>query len=190
MNLLILRIRISLQRQSIGNLCAVFLLVTVLCAWFIWLPHLRGQRDAIQIDIVKAEQALRKPVAAVAPVQIPIAEKNLDIFYKTLGEGHQTEQQLKILFSIARKQGLVLTQGEYKASAEINGRYLKYQILLPVKGSYSVIRQFVERVLTTIPFASLDELNFKRDNINNKALEAKLRFTLYLSIDSEVKGDQ
>jgi hypothetical protein len=190
MNLIILRIRLGLQRQSIGNLCAVFLLFIVLCAWFIWLPHLREKRDAIQIDIVKAQQALNKPPPAVVAVEIPVGEKNLDNFYKTLGERQQTEQQLKILFSIAKKQGLVLTQGEYKTSAEINGRYLKYQILLPVKGSYSVIRKFVEQVLLMIPFASLDELNFKRDNINNKVLEAKLRFTLYLSINAEVKGDQ
>ncbi len=181
MKLLWLRLQLALRRQSVGNLCAAFLLLVSLCAWFFWLPLLRGQSATTQAELRKVEQTLRIPPALPLPEPLPIAEKNLDQFYKTLGEGHQTEQQLKMFFSIAKQQGLILPQGEYKTGVDTSGRYLKYQILFPVKGSYGMIRQFCEKVLMTIPFASLDELNFKRDNIGNKVLEAKLRFTLYLS---------
>jgi len=34
-----------------------------------------------------------------------------------------------------------------------------------------------------IPFASLDEINFKRDAVTNPLLDAKLRFTFYLDRD-------
>ncbi|MGZ3158645.1 MAG: hypothetical protein ACXU7H_06145, partial [Burkholderiaceae bacterium] len=57
----------------------------------------------------------------------------------------------------------------------------------PVKGQYQAIRKFCEQTLLAIPFASLDEINFKRDEITNSTLEAKLHFTLYLS-DASTSG--
>ena len=39
----------------------------------------------------------------------------------------------------------------------------------------------VPSALMAIPFASLDEINFRRDAIGSRTLEAKLRFTLYLN---------
>ena len=59
-------------------------------------------------------------------------------------------------------------------------RSWRHQILLPVKGGYSEIRQFCEKTLRTLPFASLDDLSFKRETIGEAELESSLRFTLYL----------
>ena len=74
-----------------------------------------------------------------------------------------------------------MSRADYKFGADRNGRYRTYQIVLPVKGSYSAIRQFCEQTLLAIPFASLDEMNFKRDAIGSSTLEAKLHFTVYLA---------
>ena len=183
---LALRIRLRLQRFGLGNLACLLLLVLAVLAWFAWLPHLRQQRDATQQDLNQAELALKKPLPVVTPV-VETRQTNLDNFYKTLGEKQTVERHIKTLFAIAAKQGLALAQGEYKAAPERNGKYMKYQIILPVKGSYSVIRQFGEKALLAIPFASLDEMNFKRDNISNRVLEAKMRFTLYLRDDTELQ---
>jgi len=45
----------------------------------------------------------------------------------------------------------------------------------------AAVRRFCERVLLTIPFASLDEITFKREAVGNGSLDARLRFTLYLT---------
>ena len=177
---LALRLRFALLQFGIGNLICGLLLLTVLGLWQFWLPHVRGQQLATEARLKQVERELKQPVKPAPPPKIAPIEQNLRAFYDTLGEQKYVEQQLKTVFGIAQKQGLVLTQGEYKASFERNGQFYKYQILLPVKGQYSAIRQFCQQVLLAIPFASLDELNFKRDHISNRVLETKLRFTLYL----------
>ena len=183
---LLLRLQLALQRFSLINLFALVLLALGASAWLIWLPHLRQENKTTQSAINRVEQALRTPPALVlTPKEEPQSNaKSLDQFYDTLGEEEYVEQQVKLLFALSKKVGLTLQQGEYKASIERQGRFRKYQIVLPVKGSYGLIRQFSESVLVAIPFASLDELNFKRDHISNRVLEAKLRFTLYLSSET------
>ena len=51
---------------------------------------------------------------------------------------------------------------------------------LPVKGSYGAIWQFALGALRAIPFASLDDIGFRRDSIGDPVVEARLRLTLYL----------
>ena len=182
--MLMLRLRLLIERLGPGNLICLLLLALSILGWLLWLPHLRTERDATSLARAQAEKALQQPLPVVAPV-VETRQTNLDNFYKTLGQQARVEEQVKTLFALAKKQGLALAQGEYKALPERNGKYLKYQIILPLKGSYSVIRQFGEQALLAIPFASLDEMTFKRDNISNRVLEAKLRFTLYLATDSE-----
>ncbi len=181
---LMLRLRLFAQRLGPGNLLCLLLLLLALPLWLVWLPHLRAERDATSRSLAKASKALQQPLPVVAPV-VETRQTNLDNFYKTLGDADHVEEQVKTLFALAKKQGLTLAQGEYKALPERNGKYVKYQIILPLKGSYSLIRQFGEQALLAIPFASLDEMTFKRDNISNRVLEAKLRCTLYLATDSE-----
>lgn len=178
--ILALRLRFALLRFGIGNLLCGLLLLLVTGLWQFWLPHVRSGQLATETRLKQVERELKLPIKEPPPPEIAPNQQNLNDFYDTLGERKYVEEQLKTIFAIAKKQGLVLAQGEYKASFERNGQFYKYQILLPVKGQYGVIRQFCEQVLLAIPFAALDELNFKRDNISNRVLEAKLRFTLYL----------
>jgi hypothetical protein len=49
-----------------------------------------------------------------------------------------------------------------------------------VKGSYAAIWQFAMAALRTIPFASLDEITFRRDAIGDATVDARLKLTLYL----------
>ena len=50
----------------------------------------------------------------------------------------------------------------------------------PVKGADRQIRQFAEQVLLALPFASLDEISFKRDNIGSPLIESRITFTIFL----------
>jgi len=85
------------------------------------------------------------------------------------------------LFALASNSGLVLSQGEYKGTLDRDGRFHTYQIYLPVKGGYGAIWQFAVLALRAIPFASLDEISFRRDTIGESTVEAHLRITLYLT---------
>jgi hypothetical protein len=140
-----------------------------------WLPErARSERAAVSLGMA----ALPRPVLIVPP---PDANANLALFYDNLGERRYAEQQVKTLFALAARSALVLSEGEYRSAIDRNGRFHTYQVTLPVKGSYGAIWQFGMRSLGAIPFASLDEISFRRDAIGEPAVEARLRLTLYLA---------
>lgn len=172
-----LRLRIALATASSVALGAL-LLAACAAAAIAWLLPAR--------ELVEQQRVLARRVAALPVAPVPQAapatdDHHLSLFYGTLGERRHAGQQVKALFALAEQSGLVLRQGEYKAAFERNARLHTYQVTLPVKGSYGAIWQFALAALRAIPFASLDDISFRRDAIGEAQVEARLRLTLYLS---------
>jgi len=177
-----LRLRLMLARANPLVLTAG-LLVLVMAGALAWTLHAvwameraQAARDAQAKRHVQVA-ATPDPAPAPAPAQ---AQDNLDAFYGALGARGSAEQQVKTLFGLATKSGLVLRQGEYKPGYDRNAQVNTYQVNLPVKGSYAAIWQFAMAALRTIPFASLDEITFHRDAIGDATVDARLKLTLYL----------
>lgn len=174
---LLLRARIALSRAGLPACVAAVLCVAGVAAWA-WLLPQRAEQARVMTTPLPA------PSTLVTPPPPPSANQNLAAFYDVLGEKRHAEQQVKVLFDLAAKSNLVLNQGEYKAGYDKASSVSTYQIILPVKGPYQSIWQFAMQGLRDMPFASLDEVAFRRDTIAEPVVEARLRFTLYL------KGDQ
>jgi hypothetical protein len=170
---LALRARLALQRVGIPACVALLLCVVGLSAWAWLLPQRAAQAQLMA-------RPLPSPSALVVAPPPPSANQNLSAFYEVLGEKRYAEQQVKVLFDLAAKSHLTLSQGEYKAGYDKASRVSTYQIILPVKGPYQSIWQFAMQGLREMPFASLDEVGFRRDSIADPMVEARLRFTLYL----------
>lgn len=171
----LLPLRLMLLRGGQAPLIAGAVLLCVLGAsgWG-WVFQ---QRAALQHMVVPLPSA--PPVLAAAPAPAS-AEQNLALFYDTLGEKRYAEQQVKTLFDLAAKNGLSLSQGEYKSAYDKASRVSTYQVVLPVKGSYQALWSFGLQALRAVPFASLDELAFRREQIAETSLEARVRLTFYL----------
>ncbi|QNA88446.1 hypothetical protein G4G28_07985 [Massilia sp. Dwa41.01b] len=173
----LLRMRLALRATSALLLAAVLLCAAALAllAWV--LPA----RDKLERERAEAADIARRPptVAAHAPV-VDNAAANLALFQAALGNPRHLERELKTLFDLAAKSGLLLRQGEYKSGYDRNARLATYQVSLPVKGSYAQVWQFALLALRAIPFASLDEVSFRREAIGEPTVEARLRLTLYL----------
>lgn len=177
---IVVTVQLAVMRFGAMNLLASVLLAASLAGWLWGIPHLRAEAITQQRTVDRAQKQLQ--AADVPPVVAQsVAEQRLIQFYDTLGDARFAEQQVKTLFAIASKNGLTLTQAEYKSAVNQAGQLSTYQILLPVKAPYPAIRAFCEQTLRAIPFASLDEIRFKRETIASKTLEAQLRFTLYLT---------
>jgi hypothetical protein len=174
--LLRLRLAVSALGPVACGAAVLCLAGTLALAWLLPERALQSQRRAVALGLA----TLPPPVAAPAPMSAG-PNQNLALFYDTLGERRYAEQQVKTLFALAAKSGLVLSQGEYKGAFEQNGRFHTYQVNLPVKGSYAAIWQFGTQALRAIPFASLDDISFRRDTIGAPTVEARLRLTLYLA---------
>jgi len=179
LNLAAAALRLRLALAALGPVfCAACVLILVAGAALAWLlPQraLQAQRQQVAIRLATM------PAPAGATAAPASANDNLLRFYAALGEKRYAEQQVKTLFGLAAKAKLSLSQGEYKSAYERNARLHTYQVTLPVKGSYGDVWQFGMMSLRAIPFASLDEISFKRESIGEPQVEARLRLTLYLA---------
>jgi hypothetical protein len=137
--------------------------------------------ESTRLDAASAAPAAQAAQPATQPAQSAAQSVDpLEAFYTALGPRRYAEQQVGTLFTLAAKNGLSLSQGEYKTGYDRNAHVTTYQVNLPVKGSYGAIWQFAMGALRAIPFASLDDISFRRDAIGDPAVEARLRLTLYL----------
>lgn len=87
---------------------------------------------------------------------------------------------LRRIYAAAESRGVVLQSGEYRLSRGAGERLARYEITLPLKGSYTQVRGFVADVLAAVPAAVLEEVNLRREGIDSARLDARVRFTLYL----------
>ncbi|WP_093560017.1 hypothetical protein [Pseudoduganella namucuonensis] len=175
---LLLRARLAAVRVGPAA-CLAAVLCLVGAAGLAWLAP---QRAKLQAERQRLEQQRQRPAAPGTLVSAPppSANENMAGFYAALGERRHAEQHVKVLFGLAAKAGLSLRQGEYKFGYDKASRVSTYQIVLPVKGGYNAIWQFSLEALRALPFASLDDIAFRRENINDAQVEARVRLTLYL----------
>jgi hypothetical protein len=59
-------------------------------------------------------------------------------------------------------------------------RIERYEITLPVTGSYRQVRLFLQRAMHEIPVLSLDQVSFKRSSTGKNLVDAQLRLTLHM----------
>lgn len=179
LNAVWLRLRLALRTGGPVVFGALALCVIALAA-LAWLVQ---ARDLVDLARVEARRVAALPPPAPVIVATPPAtdDYHLALFEAALGERRNAEQGVKTLFKLAGQAGLSLRQGEYKAAYDRNARLHTYQVTLPVKGSYGAIWQFALGALRAIPFAALDEINFKREAIGEANVEARLRLTFYLT---------
>lgn len=185
LNFFLLQTHLGLRRMGWSAVIACLLCVTGAIGLFYLVPHLRAQGALQENALQQMRLKVRNAERDVLPPLPSQEQQHIASYYDALGDSAYAEQQLKTLFAVAGITGLNLNQGEYKSSFDKNSNTQVYQILLPVKGPYPAIRQFCEKVLLAIPFASLDEMSFKREAIGSNTLEAKLRFSLYLGTEQK-----
>jgi hypothetical protein len=178
-----LRAQLLLRRLGVPACLAVVLLALGAAAWT-WAWQQRAVAARLEA------RPLPQPSLAVAALAPPAtANENLARFYAALGQQRHAEQQVKQLFDLAAKNGLLLAQGEYKSGYDKASRVATWQVTLPLKGSYAAVWQFALQALRAVPFASLDELSFRREQIADAQLEARLRLTFYLTDTPGVAGE-
>ena len=124
------------------------------------------------LETRSAQLAARKaPASAVQPG----AEKVAAV-YEYLAKEEDTTDWLAKLHAISAATGVQLKSASYKTH-KTDTRIVRYEIVLPVTGSYGQIRDFLKRSLAEIPVMSVDSMNLKR---NQGMLQAEMRLTLHM----------
>jgi hypothetical protein len=184
---LMLRVELMFHRVNPLLMVAVLVWFVTAIAWLWLVPVWQLRLHALNMDSLEAQTMLHQQVQPLPPAQAPLDQQNFNAFMDNLGDSRHAEQQLRTLFAVARDLELELPQGQYKLACDEAGELCSYHIQLPVTGSYTLVRTFMEQALQAIPFASLDELSFKRESVSDGEIEARLGITLFTRSRDGVK---
>ena len=100
--------------------------------------------------------------------------------YDYLRKPQQTTDWLAKLYAIGHSTGVELAQASYKSQSAPGGKLERYEIVLPLTGSYTQMREFLKRSLAEVPVLSLDQISLKRENRRDGTVQAELRLTLHM----------
>ena len=107
-------------------------------------------------------------------------DARLAAFYDQLPAAEQAPEVVRRLHSHADDAGLVLERGEYRPLPDPSGRLMRYQLVLPVRGSYPQVKRFLAQAMHDTPGLALDSISLQRDQGGSPALEVQLRFTVFM----------
>lgn len=171
------RLERLLRRLGAPGVAAVGILLFCAAFWGSAIAPL-AERHARAAELVERLDAAR---AGGQP-----ADDGLDTFYQFFRGGKSSADWLQRIYALARKEGLQLRQGTYRYDR--GERLSRYEVTLPVRGSYAQIRRFTADVLNEVPVASLDGIGFERKRADDPQVEAQVKFTLFLDSSADAAG--
>jgi hypothetical protein len=124
--------------------------------------------------------AARAEAVSDAPVSAGGANPKLAALYDYLAKPEATTDWLAKLYAIGHATGVELQSASYKTQSVAAGRLERYEMTIPLTGSYTQMREFLKRALVEIPVLSLDQVTLKREHRREGMLQAELRLTLHM----------
>ncbi|MCV2359134.1 hypothetical protein LNV08_09110 [Paucibacter sp. TC2R-5] len=157
---------------------ALLVLLLGVGAWARLLARPDSVSASLEALLLQRKAELRTARASVS--EVPAQPASHETYALALGDSAQVEHYVNVLFEMAERSEIQLDTGEYKWQAERGIGVDRYSVRLPIKGSYVHIREFCERALIALPFASIDQLSLKRETAADENVGATLQLTLFL----------
>ncbi|MFN8990700.1 MAG: hypothetical protein ACK5YP_11940, partial [Betaproteobacteria bacterium] len=166
------------------GLAGLALLAAALVLWLgAWRPdEERAQR--LRADVAELRARLRASGESASPGSAaPPASRSVQLatFHEFFPQVATLPDWLAVLHSAAARNRLVLESGSY-ALVPPRGeqRLWRYEMSLPVKGTWPQLRGFVSDLLEQMPAAGLENVVLRRETAGAEQVEAKFDFVLWL----------
>jgi Tfp pilus assembly protein PilN len=127
---------------------------------------------------LEQRNALLKESASRKTNTAPSGEKVAAV-YAYLQKEEDTTDWLAKLHGIGTATGVQMRAASY-STKPAEGRIVRYEIVLPLAGSYAQIRDFLKRAQAEIPVMSIDQVTLKKDEKKGGAIHAEMRLTLHM----------
>jgi hypothetical protein len=105
----------------------------------------------------------------------------LKVFYAFFPNADSTPFWIGEVVQAAAKHGVEINGTEYRMDREKDVKLARYEMVLPIRGQYPLVRGFVADALRAVPAMALVDVAIKRESVESELLEANLKFNLYLS---------
>lgn len=191
LNIAYMRWYASQMIKKFGILGILALAITLGCCLlylFNILPlQQKNAEDSLRLQQKNQQQALSGESEQLALEMAPKQNNSEAIkrFYAQFPAVERLPNCLRLIDNNALKLRLTLNRGDYKLtqikSLQTNkGALSRYEIVLPVSGQYTQIRQFAAQVLHELPALALTDLQLKRESAQSPTVDARLIFVLLL----------
>jgi len=172
------RLREKVEAIGTAGVVGLALLVFAVTLYATAVAPLGQERARLRAEADRMRDRLQMS-GSPAGAKGTLAEQ-LATFYAFFPPPQSSPDWLGKIHAAARAKGLVLQSGEYRLERSPDLRLARYQITLPVTGSYAQLRGFIGQVLADVPAAALEEITLRRESVASPRLDARIRLTLYL----------
>lgn len=169
-------LRSVLRHWNVVAVAVSLIALTVSVVGF-WQLSQRQQQLGAQAQAL----AVSRLNAATLPAVTDAAQELVD-FQKQLPLHEDIPVSLRELITLAQTHQLALARGEYKSQADVNGQFFRYDMTFPVQGNAQAIERFVLAALAQHSTLALESVQFKRERIESKEVEAKIQWTLFTQL--------
>ena len=114
-------------------------------------------------------------------IRVAAADGRLASFYAFFRRDDLVTDHLAKLYGVAGQAGVEPRIADYRLVEPRSGRLAEYSISMPVTGTYSQVRTFIERALDEIPVLVLDHASVRRKRVAEPQVEADIRFTVFIA---------
>jgi len=105
----------------------------------------------------------------------------LAAFYGYFDRGDKLTELLATLHVVGKSTGIEVKRADYRMTSSPERRLDRYQVVMPVRGSYRSVRLFIATALRELPTMSLDQVQFQRKEIGDTTVDAQVSFTFHLA---------
>lgn len=156
------------------GLIGVALLAIAALFFFLAVKPLESRSAVLEGELARVERLAPGGRGAGA------AGSRLATFYRYFETGEAATDWLARLNAIGAQAGVQIRSADYRLQ-KTGTRLERYEMILPLTGSYPQIRAFLAQALAEIPVLSLDQVTIKKERAQGGAVQAEARMTLHLA---------
>ncbi|NHZ99841.1 hypothetical protein [Massilia sp. CCM 8734] len=104
------------------------------------------------------------------------ARARLDSFDRLLLPHGEIPAMVQQMIELGAAEGLIMQRGSYRAQSDSAGRFLRYRMTLPVKGSGKAIQRFMKTALREQRSLALESVQFRRAAVGASEVEARIQW--------------
>lgn len=165
-------------RKAPFTIGAVIVLVVIAAnVLFSWVILKKQGLEIAQLE--ESVRALSKGKGAKSGVNLAQLMEDVERFKKRLPQEKKLTRILGGIFSVAKKNGLVVPTGEYEALTSKETDISRYTITIPVEGRYSQIKKFIYDVETLRYPLAIEDVTLTSSRALDGNIGLKVRVSVY-----------
>jgi hypothetical protein len=113
-------------------------------------------------------------------LQVRSPDAVLAEFYRFLPPEDKLLEQVAQVLEVTEDNGIEADRIEYAVLPDAGGKLRRYQMTMPVRGTYPNTRYFMIDLLNQMPSVAISDLSFRRQDPHGDQVESRMRLTFYL----------